>query len=130
VQKLAEMKRALIVDDDTTHGLMLVEGLLEMGWAADAVRGVNEAIARVRSDCHSLVVSDIRINDGDGFELLRVLREDGNPVPVILMSSFGTGTTPQQARAAGAFAYLPKPFALVDLLALVERAHREPETTA
>ena len=44
-------------------------------------------------------------------------------VPVILMSSFGTGGTPQEALAAGAFAYLHKPFALAELVALVERAH-------
>jgi DNA-binding NtrC family response regulator len=63
------------------------------------------------------------MDDGDGFDLLRGLRAQENPVPVILMSSFGTGATLQQALAAGAYAYLPKPFALDDLLALVARAH-------
>lgn len=119
------MPCTLIVDDDPTHGQMLVEGLREAGLNACAVTGVREALERVQYPArHSLVVSDIRMNDGSGFDLLRAIRELGNPVPVILMSSFGTGGTPQQALAAGAYAYLPKPFALDDLLALIARAHR------
>ena len=117
------LRPTLIVDDDAAHGQMLVEGLREEGWEAWAAGGVVEAIAQVRAHLPSLVVSDIRMDDGDGFDLLRALRADGNPVPVILMSSFGTGATPQQAAAAGAFAYLPKPFALGELLALVASAH-------
>jgi two-component system response regulator HydG len=114
----------LIVDDDPAHGQMLVEGLREAGWNACAVTGMCEALERVQYGTrHSLVVSDIRMDEGNGFDLLRAIRELGNPVPVILMSSFGTGGTLQQARAAGAYAYLPKPFALDDLLALVTRAH-------
>jgi two-component system response regulator HydG len=114
----------LIVDDDPAHGQMLVEVLREAGWNACAVTGMCEALERVQCGTrHSLVVTDIRMDEGNGFDLLRAIRELGNPVPVILMSSFGTGGTLQQARAAGAYAYLPKPFALDDLLALVTRAH-------
>jgi len=113
----------LIVDDDATHGQMLVEGLQEAGWNACAATGVNEALSCVNSGRHTLVVTDVRMDDGDGFDLLRAIRAQLRPVPVILMSSFGTGATPQQALAAGAYAYLPKPFALDDLLSLVTRAH-------
>jgi two-component system, NtrC family, response regulator HydG len=116
----------LIVDDDATHAQMLVEGLREAGWNACAATGVGEALSLVqRRSRHTLVVSDIRMDDGNGFDLLRAIRELGNPVPVILMSSFGTGGTLEEALGAGAYAYLPKPFALDDLLSLVERAHAE-----
>ena len=114
----------LIVDDDATHAQMLVEGLREAGWNACAATGVCEALSRVQHPArHTLVVSDIRMEDGDGFDLLRAIRALGNPIPVILMSSFGTGASSEQALAAGAFAYLPKPFALDDLVELVARAH-------
>jgi two-component system, NtrC family, response regulator HydG len=113
----------LIVDDDATHGRMLVEGLQEAGWNACAATGVGEALSRIDTGRHTLVVTDIRMDDGDGFDLLRAIYAHARPVPVILMSSFGTGATPQEALAAGAYAYLPKPFALDDLLALVTRAH-------
>jgi two-component system, NtrC family, response regulator HydG len=113
----------LIVDDDATHGQMLVEGLQEAGWDARSATGVSEALSCVNTGRHTLIVSDIRMDDGDGFDLLRAIRAQQRAVPVILMSSFGTGATPQQALAAGAYAYLPKPFALDELLRLVTRAH-------
>jgi DNA-binding NtrC family response regulator len=69
-----------------------------------------------------VVVSDIRMDRGSGFELLRAVREGSNPVPVILMSSFGNEQTSRQALAAGAFAYLAKPFQLDRLLPLLEQA--------
>ena len=116
----------LIVDDDQTHAEMLAEVLREAGWNARFATGVEAALSCMDECAHSLVVSDVRMCDGDGFDLLRAIRASGDPVPVILMSSFATGATPQQARAAGAYAYLPKPFALDDLLALVTRAHAEP----
>lgn len=113
----------LIVDDDAIHAQMLVEGLFEAGWDAAAATRVAQALGLLQSGGYSLVVSDILMPDGDGFDLLRRVRTVENPVPVILMSSFGTGATPQQAAAAGAFAHLAKPFSLEVLLALVARAH-------
>jgi DNA-binding NtrC family response regulator len=114
----------LIVDDDATHAQMLVEGLREAGWNACSATGMSEALSRVQHPArHTLVVSDIRMDGGDGFDLLQAIRGLGNPVPVILMSSFGTGGSREQALAAGAYDYLPKPFALDDLVALVARAH-------
>lgn len=113
----------LIVDDDATHGQMLVEGLREAGWSACAATGVGDALARIREQRHTLVVTDVRMDDGDGFALLRAIRGLGDHVPVILMSSFSTGATRQEASDAGAYAYLPKPFALDDLISLVGRAH-------
>jgi len=115
----------LIVDDDPAHGQMLVEGLREAGWKACAATGVHEALSRVRANRPSLIISDIRMDNGDGFDLLRAVCLQDNPVPVILMSSFGTGATLQEALAAGAYAYLPKPFALDNLLALVARVLAE-----
>jgi DNA-binding NtrC family response regulator len=120
----------LIVDDDQTNAEMIAEGLREAGWNARSATGVEEALACMNAAPHSLVVSDIRMYGGDGFDLLRAIRQSDRPVPVILMSSFGTGATSQQALAAGAFAYLQKPFSLDALLALVTRAHSEPALLA
>jgi DNA-binding NtrC family response regulator len=120
----------LIVDDDRINAEMLAEGLRESGWNARSATGVEEALSCMNEASFSLVVSDIRMYGEDGFVLLRSIRESDDPVPVILMSSFGTGATPQQALSAGAYAYLAKPFALGDLLALVTRVHALPSLTA
>lgn len=112
----------LVVDDDPVHGQMLVECLHEAGWEASAVAGITDALARMRSGRYRLVVSDVWMDDGDGFVLLRAIRAEANPVPVILMSSFATGATEQEALDAGAFAFLTKPFPPGALLELVARA--------
>jgi DNA-binding NtrC family response regulator len=112
----------LIVDDEAANGRMLVEGLEEAGWKAAAATGVAQAVALLQSGAYWVVVSDIRMDGEDGFALLRAVREGSNPVPVILMSSFGSEQTSQRALAAGAFAYLAKPFPLEQLLPLLERA--------
>ena len=102
---------------------MLVAGLDDAGWKASAATGVRVALDLLRGTPFTLVVSDIAMNDGDGFDLLRAIRATSNPVPVILMSSFGTSATSRQAIDAGAVAYLAKPFPLRELVALVSRAH-------
>ena len=115
----------LIVDDEAANGQMLVEGLDEAGWEASAATGMGEAIALLQSGRYDVVVCVIRMDNGDGFDLLRAVRAGASPVPVILMSSFGNEETSRRALAAGAFAYLAKPFELDQLLPLVERARGE-----
>jgi DNA-binding NtrC family response regulator len=115
----------LIVDDEAANGQMLVESLDEAGWEASAATGMGEAIALLQSGRYGVIVSDIRMDHGDGFDLLRAVLTGASPVPVILMSSFGSEDTSRRALAAGAFAYLAKPFELARLLALLERARRE-----
>lgn len=115
----------LIVDDEAANGQMLVESLDEAGWEASAATGMAEAIALLQSGRYGVVVSDIRMDHGDGFDLLRAVLTGASPVPVILISSFGSEETSRRALAAGAFAYLAKPFALEQLLPLLERARRE-----
>jgi two-component system response regulator HydG len=118
-------QRILIVDDETVNGQMLVDGLGEAGWDASAAASLDEAIAQLESGWYAAVVSDIRMENGDGFDLLRAVRLRAEPVPVILMSSFGNEDTSDRALAAGAFAYLAKPFDLEQLLPLLERARGE-----
>ena len=118
-------QRILIVDDETVNGQMLVDGLGEAGWDASAAASLDEAIAQLENGRYAAVVSDIRMENGDGFDLLRAVRLRAEPVPVILMSSFGNEDTSHRALAAGAFAYLAKPFDLEQLLPLLERARGE-----
>jgi len=116
----------LVVDDEPAMGRMLVEGLRDAGWQARATGALGEALELLHRQRYVAVVSDVRMADGDGFDLLRSVRAIAAPVPVILMSSFGTQLTSRQALEAGAFGYLAKPFALGALLDLLERAQASP----
>jgi len=111
----------LVVDDEPAMLRMLVDGLCESGWEASPAEGGTDALELLRGGGFAAVVSDVRMRDGDGFSLLRSIRALGDPVPVILMSSFGSRSAESQARSAGAFAYLDKPFTLGELLEVLGR---------
>jgi len=119
---LDRARRVLIVDDDALLCEMLVEGLAEEGWQARFARSADEALACLEAEPFAAIVSDIRMEGGDGWVLLRSVRARGKAPPVILMSSFGPPTVAIRAREEGAFDYLSKPFEMADLLAVLDRA--------
>ncbi|HSJ00578.1 MAG TPA: response regulator, partial [Patescibacteria group bacterium] len=63
---------------------------------------------------------DVMLPDGDGIELLAERRAAGDEVPAVLLTAREEGELHERADRAGATAYLPKPFAWADLLALIE----------
>ena len=72
------------------------------------------------SEHPSLVLSDITLPDGDGFEIVRYIRQKSPNTPVILMTAYHSPTAEQDALDAGASAYLRKPFANSKLISTIE----------
>src|SRR6185369_15870403 len=70
----------------------------------------------------TVVLCDLRMNDGDGLEVLRAVRSRWPGVPFILMTAYATIPTAVQAMREGAHDYVTKPFDPDELRALVERA--------
>ena len=101
---------------------MVVELLREEGIHAHSVASVDEALEALRQGSFEAILSDIQMPAKDGFTLLSEVRDRGSGIPVILMTSFGTAETTREARAAGAFDCLLKPFAQPALLEMVNRA--------
>lgn len=119
---------ALIVDGVPVMARMLAEGLDEAGWDSQLAGRFGEALAAIGSGHFSAVVSEVDIPDGDGFELLARVRGGPGPAPaVILTSAYASPSIARRAGEAGAFAYLPKPFELEALVALLESAHAKLE---
>jgi DNA-binding NtrC family response regulator len=112
----------LVVDDDLATREMLVDLLREERIDARSVGSVDEALEALRLGSFEAILSDIQMPGKDGFTLLSEMREFGKRLPVILMTSFGTEETAHEARAAGAFDCLLKPFAREALLEMVSRA--------
>ena len=73
-----------------------------------------------------LVITDVIMPDENGLDLVPRIRRIRPELPVIVMSAQSTLTTAVQATQRGAFDYLPKPFDLADLLAVVDRAIKQP----
>lgn len=122
----AERQSLLVVEDDEATRSFLAENLEADGFKVATATGAAEALRAIEVRSPSLVVLDLRLEDGNGLELLdRVRAADGlasriDPdVPVLVLS--GRGSDPDRVRgfARGADDYLVKPFLYQELLARV-----------
>jgi CheY-like chemotaxis protein len=111
------MKTILVVDDEPSLLFALSEGLSDRRRGlrvATAANGI-EAVAVLEAEPVDLVLTDLRMPDMDGFELLAFLRRNHAALPVILMTALGNSETSARLATAGSFELLPKPFDLPDL---------------
>ena len=121
--------RILIVEDNRT----LVEGLrhnLEIdGHAVDVAYTGDDGLRRARARETDLVILDLMIPRPDGFQVLQTLREEGNDVPIILLTARGEEADKVRGLRLGADDYVTKPFGLLELLARVDAVRRRMRLT-
>src|SRR5207253_1817707 len=96
--------------------------LVSAGFAVDAASDGAQAVDLLKMGDYDAVVSDITMPGMDGLELLRAVRERDLDMPVILMTGDPALATAMRALEYGAYRYLPKPFAIDDLVDVVEKA--------
>lgn len=113
-------QQVLVVDDDAGMRSALETSFLRHGWRVETAAGANEAIAKFRSGQHPLVVTDIRMPDGDGFAVMRQVHAWEPHTAVILLTAFASVPDAVAAMRDGACEYLVKPVAFDEL----ERAAR------
>jgi len=114
--------RILVVDDDPASRDLLRKVLATEGHQVVQAADGREALAELQRQPADLVVSDIRMPDVDGVQLLERLREVAPDVPVILVTAFGDVEGAVEAIRRGAFDYLPKPYDVDGIRMLVRRA--------
>lgn len=101
------MKRVLIVDDDITTA-QLIERFMEDDFVSDIALSGVEAMNHLSATNYDLVISDVRMPNGSGIDVLRALQGHARKVPIILISAETEGAK-LQAKALGADAFLLKP---------------------
>jgi DNA-binding NtrC family response regulator len=116
----AAANQVLVVDDEAGMRSALEASFLRQGWKVETASGVSDAVARFRRRRHPLVVTDIRMGDGDGFAVMREVRALAPRTAVILLTAFGSVPDAVEAMKGGACDYLVKPVAFEPL----ERAAR------
>jgi two-component system response regulator HydG len=116
------MKPVVLVVDDKANMLALLGKVLGKVAQVRAARGVRSALEILENEPVHVVLCDLRMNDGDGLEVLRSVRSRWPGVPFILMTAYATVPTAVQAMREGAFDYVTKPFDPDELRALVEQA--------
>jgi two-component system NtrC family response regulator len=114
-------RTVLVVDDEEAQRRVLAGFLRKRGFEVLEAPGATEALAQARARIIDLVLTDLRMPDGDGLELLAELRRINPEVPAIVMTAFGTVRTAVEAMKRGAADYLTKPIDLDELDVLVDR---------
>lgn len=118
------MARILIVDDQDAARSMLAEMLLQEGYDVHEARDGEAACEMVEGNGYDLVITDLRMGDVGGLEVLRRTRAASPATPVIVMTAFGTIEDAVEAMRFGAHDFVQKPFVEDELMTKVARAAR------
>lgn len=125
------MKHVLVVDDDAGMRTALDVGFRRRGWSVETASGTGEAMAKFKRRQPALVVTDIRMPDGDGFTVMRGIRQLAPQTAVILLTAFGSVPDAVEAMRGGACDYLVKPISFERLeqaaARILQRSNTRPE---
>lgn len=109
--------RILVVEDDALVADAIGRGLAGAGFAVDRVDSAERAAGALAAEAFDLAIVDIGLPGMDGLDLLQRLRRGGNPLPVLILTARDGLADRVNALDLGADDYLPKPFALPELVA-------------
>jgi DNA-binding NtrC family response regulator len=116
------MQTILIVEDKESMALMLKETLEAEGYRVIVAKDGEEGIKRIKEDRLDMVLTDLKLPDKDGMEVLRASKEENPLIPVVVMTAYGSVETAVAAMKQGAFDFITKPFDIDHLLMLIRRA--------
>jgi two-component system response regulator PilR (NtrC family) len=114
--------RVLVVDDEPDIRELLELTLAKMGLTVDAAGSLGEARARLGEARYQLCLTDMRLPDGEGLELVRHIAALPGDLPVAVITAYGSAENAVAALKAGAFDYVSKPVGLEQLRTLVKSA--------
>jgi DNA-binding NtrC family response regulator len=118
-------KNILVVDDDRIILDSLCEFLSLEGFRTSGAETLKGSVAELQRRSYSLVITDVNLPDGDGFDLLDIVRKDHPRTVVIVITGYGTIESAVKAIKRGAYDYLTKPIVDDELRLAVERAIKQ-----
>ena len=120
----------LLVDDDLHVLESMADWLRSQGLEIDTATGVAEALEKVTAKSYDLLLTDIRLGEEDGYDLLEQSLRRRPETQVVMMTGYGTADSAIDAIRAGAFDYLTKPLIDEELLMAIERALSQKQVLA
>ena len=111
----------LIVDDEPGLRLALRANFLREGWRVEAVAGVGEALAALKRSAFDLVLCDVRMRDGDGFEVMQAAQASSTQTAFLFLTAYASVPEAVRAMRGGAVDYLTKPVCFEHLLSVALR---------
>jgi two-component system response regulator PilR (NtrC family) len=126
-REAAVAQRVLVVDDEPDIRELLELTLARMGLGVDSAGSIAEAKQRLSDARYQLCLTDMRLSDGEGLELVRHIAGMPGDLPVAVITAYGSAENAVAALKAGAFDYVSKPVGLEQLRTLVKSALSLPE---
>ena len=110
--------RVLVVDDELTFSTAIADTLhsLDEGFVVDTVDNGSLAWDKIQKVVYELVITDLRMPQVDGLELVEKIRSNGINTPMILMTAYGSATVEARAKQLNVARYLPKPIDIDELI--------------
>lgn len=116
------MKSILIVEDDITYGMILKTWLGKKGFLVSSASSIARAQKHIEAETVDLILSDLRLPDRDGIDLLKWLGEHSLHIPLIIMTGYADIQSAVQAMKLGACDYIAKPVNPDELLKKMDEA--------
>jgi DNA-binding NtrC family response regulator len=113
--------KILVVDDEPSILRLLREALAQWGYQVKCASSASEALDAIHSDLFDAVVTDIRMPDLNGLDLLRQIKRHDDSIEVVMMTGYPTIASAVEALKEGAYDYLSKPLILDELRHLMAR---------
>jgi DNA-binding NtrC family response regulator len=122
---LRRSANVLVVEDDDAMRELLSEELSDAGLRVVAAPGGRVALERIRAEQFDLIITDLRMPDLDGFDLIRDIRATTAPPHIVMITAFGSIETAIKAVKLGAYDYITKPFEIEELVLVADKALKE-----
>ncbi|PIT15830.1 sigma-54-dependent transcriptional regulator [Snodgrassella alvi] len=113
-------KPVLVIDDEADIRDLMELTLIKMGLSVQTAAGVAEAKKALRNHAFSLVLTDMRMPDGSGLEIVDYITAQNLDIPIAVITAYGNAAQAVEALKNGAFDYLQKPITLAQLRTLVK----------
>lgn len=119
---MSEQLKLLLLDDESIVGKRLKPALTKVGCEVEVFEDPKEALKRIDEQEFDIVVTDIRMKDVDGIEVLEHVLRKSSKTKVIMITGYAMMETAREAMEKGAFDFIAKPFEPDELRAVIVKA--------
>lgn len=117
--------RIMVIDDENIVGKRLKPALEKTGDIVESFEDAKKALERFNEQAFDIVVTDIRMDEIDGIEVLEHVLARSDKTKVIIITGYATVEVAREALAKGAFDFIAKPFKPNDLRVVIEKAAKQ-----
>jgi DNA-binding NtrC family response regulator len=122
---MSDKLRIMVIDDEEIVGKRLKPALEKRGDIIESFVNSKEALKRLSEEHFDIVITDIRMDEIDGLEVLDYIKSRSKETKVIMITGYATVEVAREALAKGAFDFIAKPFKPEDLRIIINKAAKQ-----